>query len=201
MRGIIFHIPGQHHVVAVLGPIGVVDVLKPVQLAESASTWIGCLIAPVALNADDRLGLGLGVGGIEDGHTHVGRGRGTWICGGINRTGERQLNIAWYRPGHGGDSHTRQEVRIIAEQHIAGHRLQIRWAINRDRCGAIAGVRDNLGVRADANAVIDAGVTDRVNSVWPHTTAKGRDNPNRSHHADCAGQFAVEVFLHLSGIG
>ena len=202
---IIFHIAGQHHENAVLSAIPVIGVLEPMQLAQVAGTGISRLIVPVALNTHQRLGMGRGIGGIKNGHAHMEFGRRTWIGGGINRAGELQGDVGRGCPVRivirCRDPDTGQQVGIVAKHHVTGLGLQVGRAVNNDGGSAFEGIMGNLGKRADADAVIDARVADRVDVVRPRPAAEGRHNPVRIHHADGAGQFAVQVLLHLPGVG
>jgi hypothetical protein len=63
------------------------------QLAQAAGTGIGRLIVPVALNTDEGLGMGRGIGGIKNGHAHMEIGGCGWIGGGINRAGQLQGDV------------------------------------------------------------------------------------------------------------
>jgi hypothetical protein len=76
--------------------------------------------------------------------------------------------------------------------------------VNNDGGIALGGIMGNLGKRADADAVINARVADRVYVVRPRTAAECGHNPMRRIvliNADGAGKFAVQVLLHLPGVG
>jgi hypothetical protein len=146
-----------------------------------------------------------GIGGIKNGHAHMEIGGCSWIGGGINRAGELQGDVGRGCPIRivirRRDPDTGQQIGIIAKQHITGLGLQVGRAVNDDGCSALGGILGNLGKRADADAVIDARVADRVYVVRPRPAAERGHNPVRIHHADGAGQFAVQVLLHLPGVG
>jgi hypothetical protein len=213
IRGIriIFHIPGKHHGVArrVHRAISVVEVLIPSQLAEFAGTGIAGLIASIALNTHESLGMSLGMRGVENTHAHMSLGGSTRIGGVIDRAGKLQGDVGCRRPARivirPRDPHPREQIGIIAEQHIAGLGLQLGRAKNRDGGRALVSVNGNLGKRADADSVIDSRVANRgVNrgeGGFTRSAAKYGNNPVRRHHADGAGQFAVKVLLHLPGVG
>jgi hypothetical protein len=89
VRGIIFHIPGEHHVLGAGSSISEKGVLIPSQFAQIAGTGIARLVVPVALDADERLGMD----GIKNRHPNMRRRGREGIGGAINRLGERQGDV------------------------------------------------------------------------------------------------------------